>query len=45
MIILVVAVFLLSRTHLNPLGRAASWLMEQLFVAAQWGFDLAKLFV
>ena len=45
MIILVVAVFLLSRTHLNPLGRAASWLMEQLFVAAQCGFDLAKLFV
>ena len=45
MIILVVAVFLLSRTHLNPLGRAASLLMEQLFVAAQWGFDLAKLFV
>lgn len=45
MIILVVAVLLLSRTHLNPLGRAASWLMEQLFVAAQWGFDLAKLFV
>ncbi len=45
MIILVVAVFLLSRTHLNPLGRAASWLMEQLFVAAQWGFDLTKLFV
>ena len=45
MIILVVAVFLLGRTHLNPLGRAASWLMEQLFVAAQWGFDLAKLFV
>ena len=45
MIILVVAVFLLSRTHLNPLGRAASWLMEQLFVAAQWGFDLARLFV
>ena len=45
MIILVVAVFLLRRTHLNPLGRAASWLMEQLFVAAQWGFDLAKLFV
>ena len=43
MIILVVAVFLLSRTHLNPLGRAASWLMEQLFVAAQWGFDLARL--
>lgn len=45
MIILVVAVFLLSRTHLNPLGRAAGWLMNQLFVAAQWGFDLAKLFV
>lgn len=43
MIILVVAVFLLSRTHLNPLGRAAGWLMNQLFVAAQWGFDLARL--
>lgn len=44
MIFLVVAVFLLSRTDLNPLGNAAYWLMDKLFAAANWGFDLAGLF-
>lgn len=45
MIILMLGVLLLSRTNLNPLGRAAYWLMGKLFIAADWGFGLAKLFV
>lgn len=45
MIILMLGVLLLSRTNLNPLGRAAYWLMDKLFIAADWGFGLAKLFV
>ena len=44
MIFLVVAVFLLSRTNLDPLGTAAYWLMDKLFAAARWGFGLAGLF-
>lgn len=45
MIILIVLVLLLSRTSLDPLGRAAYWLMDKFFIAADWGFGLAKLFV
>ena len=45
MIILMLGVLLLSRTNLNPLGRAAYWLMDKLFIAADWGFGLAKLFI
>ena len=45
MIILLVLVLLLSRTSLDPLSRAAYWVMDKLFVAANWGFGLAKLFV
>lgn len=45
MIILIVLVLLLSRTSVDPLGRAAYWLMGKFFIAADWGFDLAKLFV
>ena len=44
MIVLVVAVFLLSRTDLNPLGRAADWLMNELTFAARWGFELGRRF-
>lgn len=44
MIVLVAVVFLLSRTNLNPLGRAAGWLMDKLLFAAQWGFELSRLF-
>ena len=44
MIVLVVAVFLRSRTDLNPLGRAADWLMNELTFAARWGFELGRLF-
>ena len=44
MIVLVIAVFLLSRTNLNPLGRAADWLMGVLSAAARWGFEFAGLF-
>lgn len=44
MIVLVIAVFLLSRTNLNPLGRAAGWLMNELTFAARWGFEFARLF-
>ena len=42
--ILDIAVFLLSRTDLNPLGRAADWLMNELTFAARWGFELGRLF-
>ena len=45
MIILLVLVLLLSRTSLDPLSRAAYWVMDKLFFAANWGFGLAKLFV
>lgn len=45
MIILLVLVLLLSRTSLDPLSRAAYWVMDKLFFAADWGFGLAKLFV
>ena len=45
MIILLVLVLLLSRTSLDPLSRAAYWVMDNLFFAANWGFGLAKLFV
>lgn len=45
MIILLVLVLLLSRTSLGPLSRAAYWVMDKLFFAANWGFGLAKLFV
>ena len=45
MIILLVLVLLLSRTSLDPLSRAAFWVMDKLFFAANWGFGLAKLFV
>ena len=45
MIVLMLGVLLLSRTNLDPLGRAAYWLMGKLFTAADWGFALAKLFV
>lgn len=45
MIILLVLVLLLSRTSLDPLSRAAYWVMDTLFFAANWGFGLAKLFV
>lgn len=45
MIILLVLVLLLSRTSLDPLSRAAYWVMDKLFFAATWGFGLAKLFV
>ena len=45
MIILLVLVLLLSRTSLDPLSRAAYWVMYKLFFAANWGFGLAKLFV
>lgn len=45
MIILLVLVLLLSRTSLDPLSRAAYWVMDKLFFAANWGFVLAKLFV
>lgn len=45
MIILLVLVLLLSRTSLDPLCRAAYWVMDKLFFAANWGFGLAKLFV
>lgn len=45
MIILLVLVLLLSRTNLDPLSRAAYWVMSKLFFAANWGFGLAKLFV
>ena len=45
MIILLVLVLLLSRTSLDPLSRAAYWVMDKLFFAAHWGFGLAKLFV
>lgn len=45
MIILLVLVLLLSRTSLDPLSRAACWVMDKLFFAANWGFGLAKLFV
>ena len=44
MIFLVVAVLLLSRTNLDPLGTAAYWLMDKLFAVARWGFELAGLF-
>ena len=44
MIILLVLVLLLSRTSLDPLSRAAYWVMDKLFFAANWGFGLAKLF-
>lgn len=45
MIILLVLVLLLSQTSLDPLSRAAYWVMDKLFFAANWGFGLAKLFV
>ena len=45
MIILLVLVLLLSRPSLDPLSRAAYWVMDKLFFAANWGFGLAKLFV
>ncbi|MEI3063165.1 MAG: hypothetical protein V8S72_09670 [Oscillospiraceae bacterium] len=45
MIILLVLVLLLSRTSLDPLSRAAYWVMDKLFFAAIAGFGLAKLFV
>lgn len=45
MIILLILVLLLSRTSLDPLSRAAYWVMDKLFFAANWGFGLAKLFV
>ena len=45
MIILLVLVLLLSRTSLDPLSRAAYWVMDKLFFAANWGFGLAKLLV
>ena len=45
MIILLVLVLLLSRTSLDPLSRAAYWVMDKLFFAANWGCGLAKLFV
>ena len=45
MIILLVLVLLLSRTSLDPLSRAAYWVMDKLFFAANCGFGLAKLFV
>lgn len=45
MIILLVLVLLLSRTSLDPLSRAAYWVMDNLFFAANWGFGLAKLCV
>lgn len=45
MIILLALVLLLSRTSLDPLSRAAYWVMDKLFFAANWGFGLAKLFV
>ena len=45
MIVLLVLVLLLSRTSLDPLSRAAYWVMDKLFFAANWGFGLAKLFV
>ena len=45
MIILLVLVLLLSRTSLDPLSRAAYWVMDKLFFAANWGVGLAKLFV
>lgn len=45
MIILLVLVLLLSRTSMDPLSRAAYWVMDKLFFAANWGFGLAKLFV
>ena len=45
MIVLMLGVLLLSRTNLDPLGRAAYWLRGKLFTAADWGFALAKLFV
>ena len=45
MIILLVLVLLLSRTSLDPLSRAAYWVMDKLCFAANWGFGLAKLFV
>ena len=45
MIILLVLVLLLSRTSLDPLSRAAYWVMDKLFFAANWGFGIAKLFV
>ena len=45
MIILLFLWRLLSRTSLDPLSRAAYWVMDKLFFAANWGFGLAKLFV
>ena len=45
MIILLVLVLLLSRTSLDPLSRAAYWVMDKLFFAANWGFGLAQLVV
>ena len=39
MIILLVLVLLLSRTSLDPLSRAAYWVMDKLFFAANWGLS------
>jgi Zn-dependent protease len=42
MIFLVALILMLNNLSINPLGTAASYVFEKLFIVAQWGFDIVN---
>jgi Zn-dependent protease len=45
MIALVAILLLVNNLNLNPLGVAAGWVYDRLFLFAQWGFQLVSKFM
>ena len=45
MIALLILVVVSNRLPVDPLSAAANWVFDRVFIAAQWGFDLVRLFV
>ena len=45
MIILLALVVVMNRMPIDPLTAASNWVFSRLFLVAEWGFDLVRLFV
>ncbi len=45
MIALLILVVVMDRLPVDPLNAAANWVFSRLFIVAEWGFDLVRLFL
>lgn len=45
MILLIAVLLLVNNLNINPLGIAAGWVYDRLFIFAEWGFDIVSKFI